>query len=126
MKARCFYRNTPQYSDYGGRGITVCERWAESFDHFYADMGPCPEGFSIDRVNTDGNYEPENCRWATRSEQQRNRRANRYLTANGCTLLLTDWSNATGIKVQTILGRLHHGWSEERALTTPVQKYARR
>jgi hypothetical protein len=72
MKTRCLNRNTKAFKDYGGRGITICPRWLDSFENFLADMGKRPDGLSLDRMNNDGNYEPGNCRWATRREQRLN------------------------------------------------------
>lgn len=118
MIKRCLNPNCKAFGDYGGRGITVCERWLK-FENFYADMGPRPsDKHELDRFpNNDGNYEPGNCRWATVAEQARNRRSNRLLTFRGETLTLTEWSERTGIDRGAITARLKRGWSIERTLT---------
>ncbi len=77
MKVRCLYPSNPSYKNYGGRGIAICPRWLD-FKNFYEDMGERPEGMTIDRINVNGNYEPDNCRWATRKQQQQNKRASVY------------------------------------------------
>jgi hypothetical protein len=121
MKQRCLDRNFPSYPRYGGRGITVCERWRDSFENFLADMGEPPPGTSIDRENNEGNYEPGNCRWATLKEQARNKRSSRLLSLGGRTQCLAAWAEEVGIGVKVLERRVHQGWSHERALTTPVR-----
>lgn len=118
MHQRCGNLNNPGFHRYGGRGIKVCDRW-NSFENFLADMGEKPAGMFIERVDNDGDYEPSNCRWATRSEQQRNRRNNRVVTHAGVTLCLKDWALRVGMPPNTLYGRLDKGWDFERAITAP-------
>lgn len=77
MKTRCLNKNSPNYCNYGGRGIRICQRWLDGFENFLEDMGNRPPGKTLDRINVDGDYEPSNCRWATLSEQQRNKQVHR-------------------------------------------------
>lgn len=121
MIGRCTRTRHKSYRNYGGRGIKVCERWM-SFANFAADMPPFPgDGYQIDRIDNDGNYEPGNCRWATRKENMRNRRTTHLMTLNGVTKPMSDWADELGINRDTIRDRLRRGWSEERALTVPVE-----
>lgn len=121
---RCINPKSPAYPRYGGRGVTVCERWRRSVHAFLEDMGPRPTPkHTVERVDNDGNYEPGNCRWATRKEQGRNKPGqNVRLTCGGRTKLLTEWAEETGMSVQTLWARLKRGWDHEKALTTPVRK----
>lgn len=120
MIQRCYNPNTRFYDRYGGRGITVCERW-KTFENFLADMGERPGKMEIDRYpNNDGNYEPGNCRWATRTQQTRNQRSNALLTFNGRTMCIAAWSEETGVPPTTISQRIKRGWSIERTFTQPV------
>lgn len=123
MLSRCDNPKNRQFHDYGGRGITVCERW-RSFENFYADMGPRPTAqHSIDRIDVNGNYDPSNCRWATKLVQANNARSNIPLTHDGRTMNLTEWARELGIKKITLYDRIHKlGWSIERALATPTRK----
>lgn len=122
MIARCENPRTESYPRYGGRGITVCERWRGSFADFIADVGPRPSpSHSIDRINVNGNYEPGNCRWATAVEQQRNRRSNRVLTINGRTQCLQAWADEVGIKSVTLQRRISKGMPPELAVLKPVR-----
>ena len=116
MKHRCLSSANPRYSDYGGRGITVCDRWL-NFEVFLEDMGAQPsKEYSLDRIDNSGSYEPSNCRWATRAEQARNRRSNVNITHDGVTQCLTDWARSAGIKPSTLKYRLRNGWPMQIAL----------
>ena len=120
MIQRCTNPKATAYHRYGGRGITVCERWLESFDAFLEDMGERPEGMTLDRRDDDSGYSPDNCRWATRKEQSRNRCDNRRLEYDGETRSVAEWSELLGIGEGVIRGRLKLGWPFERIATTPV------
>lgn len=124
MKQRCLNHRHAAYDNYGGRGIQLHPSW-HSFENFYRDMGPRPSvKHSIDRIDNDGNYEPWNCRWVERIVQAQNKRNNHFLTANGETQCLAEWSRRLGCCNGTILGRLKLGWSEERAVTVPVRRFS--
>lgn len=117
MKQRTTNPNDPRWADYGGRGIGLCAAW-HSFKAFYADMGPRPEGTSLDRIDNDKGYSPENCRWATRDEQYANMRSNRRLSFNGETKTLREWARTLNINESTLSKRLlRGGWPVEMALT---------
>lgn len=123
IKARCERPTVVGYSNYGGRGIAVCDRWRDSFPNFLADMGPRPSPkHSIDRIDVNGPYEPANCRWATQSEQCNNKRHNQRRTHNGQTMTLSQWSVKTGIHRATLEGRLRRGWSVQAALEKPARR----
>ncbi len=117
MWKRCTKANDISYPNYGGRGITICERWSD-FALFFADMGaiPSPE-HSIERNDVNGNYEPSNCRWATQIEQARNRRSSVKLTFEGRMKTMAEWAEETGLSIGTIWSRISSGWTAERALT---------
>lgn len=122
MKDRC----RPDYEDrrnYADRGITVCEQWLNSFETFFADVGhrPSPK-HTLDRINNDGPYSPENCRWATRYQQMRNTRETHLLTHGGETLSVTEWAERCGVVPNSILSRLKWGWPIGRAVTAPNQR----
>lgn len=120
MRNRCANPKNPAYHLYGGRGITVCERW-DSFESFYSDMGPRPEDCSLDRVDADGNYEPGNVRWATQKVQQNNRRSNVRITYRGETRTVTEWASVVGLPYSAVSQRFAKGWNTEKTLTTPLQ-----
>lgn len=121
MKDRCFNPGATSFPHYGARGITVCDRWRDSFANFLADMGkkPTPQ-HSIERNDVNGNYEPSNCRWATNMEQHRNTRANHFLEFRGESLTIIGWSERLGIDARTIETRINrYGWTADRALSQP-------
>ncbi len=120
MLARCRTTTHAAYSDYGGRGINVCDEWME-YSRFLSDMGERPHGKSLDRIDNDLGYSAENCRWSTRKEQNNNRRNNVRLTLDGVEKTLAEWSSQMGIRRETVSKRLLRGWSVERALTAPVR-----
>ena len=115
MKQRCFNKNNQEYNNYGGRGITVCDKWLD-FRNFYADMGERPAGKTLDRVNNNGNYCKENCRWATQKEQSNNVRRNIIIELNGKRRPLYWWSEKLNIKSHTIYTRIIRGWSASDSL----------
>lgn len=119
MRQRCQNKNSPKYPRYGGRGITVCERW-EAFENFLQDMGEPPKGTSLDRVNNDGNYEPSNCRWATPTQQVLNTSRNRVYEFQGKKQTISQWSEELGVSQFTIHSRIKLGWSIGDVLTRPV------
>jgi len=122
MKNRCFNPNNKNYSDYGGRGIKVCDRWLNSFENFLADMKSRPTAkHSIDRIDNDGDYSPKNCKWSTKAEQDNNRRSNRLITIGCVTLTIAQWTKEKSYGKSVIWKRLKLGWSEYKAVMTPVR-----
>lgn len=118
MRRRCNNPNRKGYKNYGGRGIKVCEEWEEDFMNFYnwsMENGYLEE-LEIDRIDNDGNYEPNNCRWITRKEQSNNKQQSRYVTINGITKTLKDWSAESGLPYDTLRLRLNRGWKEKELL----------
>lgn len=119
MIDRCTNPNNKRYSDYGGRGIVVCERWRK-FECFMQDMGERPDGCTLDRIDVNGNYEPSNCRWATPKEQQRNLRSNHLVDVNGEPVTISEAAELTGMNHEVIRSRLRRGWSTDESLARPV------
>lgn len=126
MRLRCTVPTNQAYGNYGGRGITVCERWLESPANFIADMGPKPSPkHELDRIDNNKGYSPENCRWATRSVNDRNRRSNVLIEFRGETRALVEWCEMLNIPQDTARFRMKNGWSIEDALTRPVRDKAK-
>jgi hypothetical protein len=119
MRRRCNPKFAAEYPFYAGRGISVCERWSGSFEAFLADMGPMPgPEYSIDRINPDGDYAPENCRWLTHREQCLNRRSNVIGTMDGQSQTITQWADQFNLPAHLVFARLARGWTLIRALET--------
>ena len=127
IKKRCYNSRSYSYYLYGGRGITMCDEWRNDFLLFYnwAINNGYSDSLSIDRIDVNGNYEPNNCRWATAKEQANNMRVNRLLTYKGQTYTMSEWCNILNMKYVTLFGRLQRGWSIEKAFITPIRKSKR-
>lgn len=121
MKSRCYYPHNVAYKSYGGRGIKVCSEWLHNFlaFHNWAVNNGYSDNLTIDRIDNNGNYEPSNCRWATYEEQECNRSDTVYLTVEGQTLSISEWSRRTGISGATLRWRIENGWSEKDMLIEP-------
>jgi hypothetical protein len=122
MLARCLNPNNGSFARYGGRGITICDRWRESFENFYADMGPRPLRRTLERKDNNGPYCPENCAWATMAEQCANRRSNVKVTIGGVTKNLSQWAEESDLKYATLYNRIVvRGLDPVTALAAPLQ-----
>lgn len=124
IKDRCYRTKSIDYKNYGGRGITVYQKWQDNFVNFYnwAINSGYKDGLTIERIDVNGNYEPNNCTWIKNELQSHNRRNNHYLTYNGKTQILSEWAKEMNLhNGSTISGRLKRGWSIEKALTTPIK-----
>lgn len=120
IKTRCYNPNMWSFRYYGGRGIIVCERWKDCYENFLQDMGPRPSTkHSIDRIDNNGNYEPANCRWGIQLEQMNNTSRNKFITAFGKTLTISQWSALMPCDMRMIWRRLRAGWSPEDAVSLP-------
>ena len=118
MLRRCYTPTTVGFHYYGGRGISVCERWRASFENFMVDMGKRPSAkYSLDRIDVNGNYEPDNCRWATVQQQATNTRRNHLVTYQGRTQTISEWGQEMDLNKETLRTRLERGWDIEEAFT---------
>jgi hypothetical protein len=123
MKSRCYRKKDISYPNYGGRGIVVCDEWRDSFEAFrdWALSHGYRDDLTLDRIDLNGNYEPENCRWQTYKQQANNRRSNKYLECDGKRLTYSEWADLYGITERTISRRIAAGWDAERAIKEPMK-----
>lgn len=128
MKQRCFDTKIECYKNYGGRGITICDEWKNNYSAFkeWAINNGYKDDLTIDRIDVNGNYEPNNCKWATRKEQANNTRTNRNITYNNETHTLAEWSDITGIQRDVIKSRIEKGWSLDNVFSKGVRHSSRR
>lgn len=120
MRRRCHSPQRPDYSNYGGRGIVVCEEWRNDFGKFFSDMGKRPDGHTLDRIDNSGNYGPENCRWVPRKQQDRNKRTNRIIEVHGEQMTVADAADRFEVNYYTLYRRIVNlKWTPERAVSTP-------
>ena len=128
MKSRCYNKNIKTFHRYGGRGIKICQEWLNNFMNFYswAMSNGYKEGLWIERIDNDGDYEPSNCKWATKREQCQNREQTIKITYKGQTHCLTEWSRITGINFYTLHSRYKKGWDAEKMLTTKARKLTKK
>ena len=126
MKTRCYNQNEPTWKYYGGRGITVCDRWKDSFENFYADMGDPAEDMTLDRIDNNKGYSSENCRWATMKQQAVNRSNNHWIEYDGERKTLYNWAKDLGIDHTLLIYRIKAGWSVGETLGFIERKVARK
>lgn len=122
MRARCSLITHQAFHHYGSRGIRVCTEWQDfAVFHKWAIENGYTQGLSIERINVDGNYEPSNCKWATQKQQNNNKTDNRYITFQGVTKTLMQWTEEYGLNYYTIWSRIQRGWTIEDAIVTPLK-----
>ena len=126
MKQRCYNKNSKQFKNYGARGIVVCDKWKSSFDAFLNDMGDKPEGMSIERIDVNGNYDPGNCKWASRLEQAKNKRTTHQISFDGRCMTMREWANFLGRHEATLSYRKKQGCSIEQLLSPEILRQGSR